>query len=90
MTGRTFTKRKITAEKWHTMADGSLTGIIRVDITQTDDKNQELGTKYYLGSVAVAGEPYKDAKNIIDTGLEIPEESVKEMEKTWQEQKQAV
>jgi hypothetical protein len=81
MAGRTFTKRRIQAIGWHTMADGSIVGLIRVDITQTDDPSQELGTKYFIGSVKDPGEPYKDAKKIIDTGLEFPDAWLKEITK---------
>ena len=79
--GRTFTKRKIQAIGWHTMPDGSVVGLIRVDITETDDTNQELGTKYFIGSVAKTDLPYKDAKKIIDGGLEFPEKWIEELTK---------
>ena len=77
MTGRTITKRRINAVGWHTMADGSIVGLIRVEVTQTDDEAQTLGTKYYIGSVKEPTEPYKDAKAIIDTGLELPKAWIK-------------
>ena len=77
--GRTITKRKISAVGWHTMPDGSIVGLIRVEITQTDDENQQLGTKYYIGAVAEPGEPYEDAKKIIDTGREFPQEWLNEL-----------
>lgn len=81
MAGRTITKRKISAVGWHTMADGSIVGLIRVEVTQTDDEAQTLGTKYYIGSVKEPTEPYKDAKAIIETGREFPKAWLEELTK---------
>lgn len=77
---RTFTKRAIKAVGWHTMPDGSLTGLIRVDIISTDEPDIELGTKYYIGSIAKPGKPYEDAKKIIDYGREFPKQWLDEIQ----------
>lgn len=89
MAGRTITRRKVSAVGWHTMADGSMLGLIRVEVTQTDDEAQSLGTQYYIGAVKEPSEPYNDAKKIIGTGLKFPKAWLDELTKgnKWQEQK---
>lgn len=77
MAGRTITRRRISAVGWQQLPDGRTVGLIRVEVTQTDDDTQTLGTKYYMGAVEKSSEPYKDAKAIIDTGYELPKAWIK-------------
>lgn len=85
--GRTFTYRKLTALGWSTAPDGSIAGIIKVEIFKDLEHTQPAGEPvFYIGSVA---EPnmeekgaYYDARQITETGTKITPKMVEELNKS--------
>ena len=77
--GRTITRRRISAIGWHTMPDGSITGLIKVEITTPAGK--EHAPKYYIGSVKEPTTPHDDAVKIINNGRKFPKAWLEELTK---------
>lgn len=90
--GRTFTYRKLTALGWSTALDGSIAGIIKVEIFKDQQHTQPAGEPvFYFGSVA---EPnmeekgaYYDARQITETGTKITPKMVEELSEAMIEPK---
>lgn len=82
--GRTITRRKITALGWFDDGKRKTTGLIKVEIhyeTKPGVKDPRYleTTHYFVGTIIKTEDAFKDARTIIDTGKEITQKQAQEM-----------